>query len=86
MAKSKRTPTRKKQPGAAPAAPPTSRRAASEHDPESGTVESGRGKGRRDIRADVSIDEETGALSRRPGGPGDASFSSDDEGPEGPAR
>jgi hypothetical protein len=78
----------KKQHGGAPAAEdqPTSRRAPSEHDPDEGTVESGDGKERRDVRSDVSIDEETGALSRRPGGRGDASFGDDDEGPEGPAR
>jgi hypothetical protein len=82
------TSTQKKQRGGAPAAkdPSTLRRAPSEYDPESGTVESGGGKLRRDGRSDVSIDEETGALSRRPGGTGDVSFGNDDEGPEGPAR
>ena len=82
------TSTRKKQRGGAPSAkdPSTLRRAPSEHDPESGTVESSGGKERRDGRSDVSIDEETGALSRRPGGTGDVSFDNDDEGPEGPAR
>jgi hypothetical protein len=84
MAKSKRTTARKKQPGAPPAQP-TSRRAPSEYDRDGNAVESG-GKERRDVRSDVSIDEETGAPSRWPGGPGDASFGSDDEGPEGPAR
>ena len=39
----------------------------------------------REHRPEALIDEETGALSRRPGGTGDASFG-DDEGPEGPAR
>jgi hypothetical protein len=74
--------------GGAPAAKDqsTPRRAPSEYDPEGGTIESGGGKERRDGLSDVSIDEETGALSRRPGGPGDASFGNDDEGPEGPAR
>jgi hypothetical protein len=82
------TSTHKKQRGGTPPAKDqsTPRRAPSEYDPQSGTVESGGGKKRRDVRSDVSIDEETGALSRRPGGPGDASFGNDDEGPEGPAR
>jgi hypothetical protein len=82
------TPTRKKQRGGAPAAKDqsTPRRAPSEYDPEAGTVESGGGKERRDGRSDISIDEETGAVSRRPGGTGDVSFGNDDEGPEGPAR
>ena len=82
------TSTHKKQRGGAPAAkdPSTLRRAPSEYDPEGGTIESGGGKGRRDGRSDASINEETGALSRRPGGTGDASFGNDDEGPEGPAR
>jgi hypothetical protein len=82
------TSTHKKQRDGAPAAkdPSTLRRAPSEYDPEGGTVESGGGKERRDGRSDVSIDEETGALSRRPGGTGDVSFGNDDEGPEGPAR
>ena len=40
----------------------------------------------REHRPEELIDEETGALSRRPGGTGDASFGGDDEGPEGPAR
>jgi hypothetical protein len=74
----------KRQHGGAPAAEdePTSRRTPSEYDPDAGTVESGGGRERRD----VSIDEETGILSRRPGDPGDASFGDDDEGPEDPAR
>ena len=81
------TSTHKKQRGGAPAAkdPSTLRRAPSEYDPEAGTVASGVGKERRDGRSDVSIDEETAALSRRPGGTGDASFGNDD-GREGPAR
>ena len=85
---SKRPRRNKKQAGGAPAAkdPSTLRRAPSEYDPEAGTVASGVGKERRDGRSDVSIDEETAALSRRPGGTGDASFGNDDEGPEGPAR
>jgi hypothetical protein len=80
--------THKKQRGGAPTAQDesTSRRAPSEYDPEGGIVESGGGKDRRDGRSDDSSDEETGALSRRPGGPGDGSFGNDDEGPEGPAR
>jgi hypothetical protein len=82
------TSTHKKRRGGAPAAkdPSTLRRAPSEHDPEAGIVESGGGKERRDGRSDISIDEETGAVSRRPGGTGDVSFGNDDEGPEGPAR
>ena len=80
------TSTHKKQRGA-PAAkdPSTLRRAPSEYDPEGGTVESG-GRKERDGRSDVTLDEETGALSRRPGGTGDVSFGNEDEGPEGPAR
>jgi hypothetical protein len=35
---------------------------------------------------DESVDVETGAQPRRPGGTGDASLGDDDEGPEGPAR
>ena len=82
------TSTHKKQRGGAPAAkdPSTPRRPPSEYDQESGTVESSGGKERRDGRSDVSIDEETGALSRRPGGTGDVSFGNAYEGPEGPAR
>ena len=82
------TSTHKKRRGSAPAAkdPSTLRRAPREYDPEGGTVESGGGKAWRDGRSDVSIDEETGALSRRPGGTGDVSFGDDNEGPEGPAR
>ena len=77
---SKRPRRSKKQPGGASAAkdPSTLRRAPSEYDPEAGTVESGAGKERRDGRSDVSVDEETAALSRRPGGTGDASFGDDD--------
>jgi hypothetical protein len=80
--------THKKQRGGTPTAQDesTPRRAPSAYDPEDGIVESGSGKDRRDGRSDDSSDEETGALSRRPGGPGDASFGNDDEGPEGPAR
>jgi hypothetical protein len=37
-------------------------------------------------RPDDSVDEETCAQSRRPGGSGDVSFGDADEGPEGPAR
>jgi len=82
------TSTHKKRRGGAPAAKDesTPHHAPSEYDPEVSTVESGGGKERRDSRSDEGIDEETGALSRRPGGPGDASFGNDDEGPEGPAR
>jgi len=82
------TSTHKKQRGGAPAAndPSTLRRPPREYDQESGTVESSGGKERRDGRSEVSIDEETGALSRRPGGTGDVSFGNADEGPEGPAR
>lgn len=82
------TSTHNKRRGGAPAAKDqlTPRRAPSEYDPDGGTVESGGSKERRDGRSDVSIDEETGTLSRRPGGTGDASFGNDDEGPEGPAR
>jgi hypothetical protein len=78
----------KKRRGSAPAAkdPSTLRRAPGEYDPEGGTVESGGGTAWRDGRSDVSIDEETGVLSRRPGGTGDVSFGNDDEGPEGRAR
>ena len=36
--------------------------------------------------SDTSVDEETGARSRRPGGPADVSFGSNDEGPEGPTQ
>ena len=82
------TPTPKKQRGGAPSTkdPSTLRRAPNEYDPEAGSVESGGGKERRDGRSDMSIDEETGAVSRRPGGTGDVSFGNEDEGPEGPAR
>jgi hypothetical protein len=82
------TPTHKKQRGGAPSTkdPSTLRRAPSEYGPEAGSVESGGGKERRDGRSDISTDEETGAVSRRPGGTGDVSFGNEDEGPEGPAR
>ena len=82
------TSTRKKGHSGAPNAldEPTPRRAPSEYEPESGTAESGGGKEPRGGRSDESIDEETGARSKRPGGTGDVSFGDDDEGPEGPAR
>jgi hypothetical protein len=82
------TATHNKRRGGAPTPQDESipRRAPSEYDPEGAAVESGGDKDRRGGRSDVSSDEETDALSRRPGGPGDASFGNDDEGPEGPAR
>jgi len=72
----------------APTAPdePTPRRTPSEYDPDSGSVEAGGGRHSRGGRAEETIDEETDALLKRPGGTGDASFGDDDEGPEGPAR
>src|ERR1700694_3494392 len=75
------TATHKKQRGGAPTAQDesTPRRAPSEYDPDGWTVESGGPKERRDGASDESIDEETGARSRRPGGTGDASFGNDDE-------
>jgi hypothetical protein len=81
------TSTRKKGHSGAPTArdEPTPRRTPSEYDPEGGTAESGGGKQPRGGRSDESIDEETGARSKQPGGTGDVSFG-DDEGPEGPAR
>ena len=81
------TSTRNKGHSGAPTAPNelTPRRTPSEYDPDSGEVESG-GRQSRGGRADESIDEETGARSKRPGGTGDVSFGADDEGPEGPAR
>ena len=74
--------------GCAPTAldEPTPRRTPSEYEPEGGTAESGGGKEPRGGRSDESIDEETGARSKRPGGTGDVSFGDGDEGPEGPAR
>ena len=80
--------TRKKARSGAPTAPDeaTPRRTPSEYDPDSGSVEPGGGRQSRGGRADEIIDEETDALSKRPGGTGDASFGDDDEGPEGPAR
>ncbi|TMI00456.1 MAG: hypothetical protein E6H46_12490 [Betaproteobacteria bacterium] len=82
------TSTRKKGHSGASTAPdePTPRRTPSEYDPEGGTAESGGSKEPRGGRSDESIDEETGARSKRPGGTGDVSFGDDDEGPEGPAR
>jgi len=82
------TSTRKKGRSGAPTAPdePTPRRTPSEYEPEGGTAESGGGKEPRGGRSDESIDEETGARSKRPGGTGDVSFGDGDEGPEGPAR
>jgi len=81
------TSTRKKGLSGAPAAPnkPTPRRTPSEYDPESGVVEPGGDKKRRGGRSEETIDEETGAVSKRPGGTGDVSFG-DDEDPEGPSR
>ena len=80
------TSTPKKGRSGAPTAPdePTPRRSPSEYDLDSGEVESGRQP--RGGRADETIDEETDARSKRPGGTGDVSFGDDDEGPEGPAR
>ena len=82
------TSTHKKQHGGAPTAQDesTPRRAPSEYDPDGWTVDSSGRTERRDGGSDESIDEETGARSRRPGGTGDASFGTDDEGSEGPAR
>ena len=84
------TSTRKKGHSGAPAArdEPTSRRTPSEYDPDpdSGAAVSGGGKEPRGGRSVESIDEETDARSKRPGGTGDVSFGDDDEGPEGPAR
>jgi hypothetical protein len=82
------TSTRKKGRSGAPTVPnkPAPRRTPNEYDPESGVVEPGGNKPPRGGRSDESIDEETGALSKRPGGTGDASFGDNDEGPEGPAR
>ncbi len=82
------TSTRKKGRSGARTAPnePAPRRTPSEYDPESGVVEPGGDKAPRGGRSDESIDEETGALSKRPGGTGDVSFGDNDEGPEGPAR
>ena len=77
------TSTRKKGHSGASTAPdePTPRRTPSEYDPEGGTAESGGSKEPRGGRSDESIDEETGARSKRPGGTGDVSFGDDDEGP-----
>jgi hypothetical protein len=77
--------TRKKERRGAPTAPDeaTPRRTPSEYDPD---IESGGGKEPRGGRSEETIDEETDARSKRPGGPGDVSFGEDDEGPEGPAR
>jgi len=82
------TSTRKKGHSGAPTArdEPTPRRTPSEYDAEAGAAASGGGKEPRGGRSDESIDEETGARSKRPGGTGDVSFGDDDEGPEGPAR
>lgn len=81
------TSTRKKGRSGAPTAPdePTPRRTPSEYDPDSGDVESG-GRQPRGGRTDETVDEETDARSKRPGGTGDASFGDEDEGPEGPVR
>jgi hypothetical protein len=80
--------TRKKGHSGAPTAPNelTPRRTPSEHDPEGVAAESSGGKEPRGGRSEESIDEETGARPKAPGGTGDVSFGDDDEGPEGPAR